>query len=335
MQTQKMNFLVICAFFALSLMSFGSLATASENEPLKSDFEHFYDNLTMDKVSKLYWKLGKFDLNIDDHVDNFLRINECDIYKDYYFNEFDWGNVRNKARVFLQENAETFPVRFKYTQPLRMTDYDKATQRMNIHPDFQIKGYRKFEVLTDDFSDKVCNVDSQTNIPHYPRILMVELTQPLTLKSIPMKTEMAMEYIQDKRKFFDTLDESRKTRENLHKFRDAYIVMKIKMFSYKGETNIMNGWMRASVYGMLEGYEVYADREHTKLLYFENYIRDQENAKPLNVRLKEQYEALRRKRGQSVDSITKVKNPAEQAVNAEEPKEQGNSLMDLKKSPTQ
>lgn len=311
---------LITSFLALLLFCAPVQAQDGSGEVLKADFEHFYDNITMDKVSKLYWKVGKFDVNDNEHIDNFLLINECDIYKDYYFNEFEWATVRNKARSFLKENAESFPVRFKYSQPLRLSEYDAVSGQFMIHPDYQIKGYRKFEVVTQDFEEDICTASPKNNIPHYPRILLVELTQPLSLKSIPMSSQLAQEYVQQKMDLFDSLPEAHKNKKNLYHYRDAYIVMKLKMFSYKGDETIVNGWRRSALYGMLEGYEIYADRDHTKLLYFENYIRDDESAKPVNVRLKEQYEALRKRRmGESPDESS-----------GSEDKQDEDNLMNLK-----
>ena len=90
--------------------------------------------------------------------------------------------------------------------------------------------------------------------------------------------------------------EDRRSRDLLYTLRDAYIVMKFRAYSYKGTQTIMNGLERDTVYAILEGYEIYADPNHEVLLYFENYIRKAEE-KPLDVRLKEQFEALQSKRG--------------------------------------
>lgn len=332
MYLRKLSYL-----FAILLLVFTFappvFAQEEEDDVLKADFVHFYDDLTMEKVSKLYWKLGKLDINNDGHVDNFLMINECDIYKDYYYNEFEWATVRQQAKIFLRDNREDFPVRFKYVQPLRLTEYDEATGMFGIHPDYQIKGYRKFEVLSSDFSEQVCTVKANTNIDYYPRIMLVELTQPLTLREIPVSPKRAQEYVKMKMESFNNLREANKTKENLYEFRDAYIVMKIKMFSYKGEHTIINGWMRAAVYGMLEGFEIYADPDHNTLLYFENYIREQDDTRPVNVRLKEQYEALRRKRGDVIEDEPQAEEQAEDALKEVVEEEPSNSLMDLKADP--
>lgn len=315
-----------CFLVLLTLFTFSHTAFAQE-EDLKTDFEHFYDELTLEKLSKLYWKLGKLNINDDEHIDNFLRINECDIYKDYYFNEFEWAAVRERARAFLKDSSDTFPVRYKYVQPLRLTDYNEATGMFGVAEDYQIKGYRKFEVLSTDFRDPVCDVGNQANVDHYPRILLVELTQPLSLREIPVSSKRAKEYVQEKLDYFNAVvREDKKTKRNLYEYRDAYIVMKIKVFSYKGEEIIMNGWVRGELYAMLEGYEIYADQDHQTLLYFENYVREQEDNRPVNVKLREQYEALRRKRGDVIED-----EPETPKAKVEEVKEEpDNSLMNLK-----
>ena len=93
------------------------------------------------------------------------------------------------------------------------------------------------------------------------------------------------------------LHESRRQRDVMYSLRDAYVVMKIRVFSYKGTEQIHNGRQRATVYAMLEGYEIYADSEHEQLLYFENFIRKSEE-KPFDVRLKEQFDKLKERRSQ-------------------------------------
>ena len=112
-----------------------------------------------------------------------------------------------------------------------------------------------------------------------------------------VKERIAKRYIEDKMEGFLQLPENRRHRETMYALRDAYIVMKIRVFSYKGTEVIMNGRLRATVYAMLEGYEIYADSEHEQLLYFENFVRKSEE-QPLDVRLKEQFESLKRKRSQ-------------------------------------
>ncbi len=272
----------------------------AQDDRLVTDFEHFYDDITLDKLSKLYWRMNKFDINDDTAVDNFLKINECDIYKEYIFNELEWKGVRERARNHLRENVESFPDRFKFEQPLRLGDYDPASKTFSIMPDYQIDGIRKFEVFSNDMDERHCKEDNYNriyDIEGYPNALLVELNQPLNLTSVLVKESTASRYIEEKMNAFMQLHESRRQRDVMYSLRDAYVVMKIRVFSYKGTEQIHNGRQRATVYAMLEGYEIYADSEHEQLLYFENFIRKSEE-KPFDVRLKEQFDKLKERRSQ-------------------------------------
>lgn len=305
---------VLCSLAVLSSCVFFPYGGAFANDPLEQseqsaasqqsgnvaltpDFEHFYDDITFGKLARLYWKLGVLDINDDDAVDKFMMITECDIYKEYSFNEFEWKNIRNKARVFLKDNLDSFPVRFKYAQPLKLFEYNFESGFFEIMPEYQIRGSRKFEVIPDDYGQRVCNEGASTpEISKYPKALFVELTQPLNLTGIPMKPAQAKKYIDDKMIDMSSLPPESQSRKLIYDARDAYIVMKIRVFTYKGEEGVEDMRRRAVVYTMLEGFEIYSDAQHENLLYFENYVR-RADEKTVDVKLKEQYEALRRKRG--------------------------------------
>lgn len=292
------RFVLLMACFGLISFANPIKGYAQDEDRLVSDFEHFYDDITIQKLSKLYWKIKALDFNNDTHIDNFLFINECDIYNDYYYNELEWGHIRNQGKDFIVDNLEEFPVRYKFVQPLKLEEYDQDNEIFNVLPFYQIDGLRKFEIISNDFGDRICSQRRIDDIDGYPRVLLVEFTQPLTIKGISMRPAIAKRYIDKKMEIFDSLEDNRKSKDKVYELRNAYIVMKMKVFSYKGEDQIDNGLKRAAVYGMLEGYEIYGDRDLTDLLYFENFVR-QAAEKPVDVRLKEQYEALRRKRGQA------------------------------------
>lgn len=292
---------ILCLALVLTsgLLGTNSLALAQndDNAPLASDLMHFYEEITLDKLSRLYWKLQKLDINNDEDVDNYLMINECEIYKEYRFNELEWNGIRKKARVSLKENVGTFPDRFKFTQPLRFGEYNAETKIFSLLPEYEINGMRKFEVLANDYETPICMQRQAQNIARYERALLIELTQPINLAGVPMTKLKAEKYIADKYKDFNAVADTSKTKEVLYSYRDAYLVMKIKVMAYKGHMYVENMAERAIVYALLEGFEIYSDQDQTDLLYFENFIRE-DGDQSIKARLKEQYEQMRLKRGQ-------------------------------------
>lgn len=275
---------------------------AEEVEPIVSDFQHYYEDITRQSLAKLYWRLGALDVNNKDHVDTFMRITECDIFKDYFYDEFQWEKIRQRARNFLSENAELFTARYKFVQPLRFGEYDIAKGLFHITEDFQIDSITKYEVASLNLSEKLCG-SFYKEIKNYPGALIATLSQPFTLKAIPMEPGRARKYITEKNKQFEKLSIQRKTKENLYKYRDAYLVMKVRFFDYRGEYFAsFSNYNTALVNAVLEGYEIYSDTNHTDLLYYQNFLRkDREQSN--QTRLKEQYEEMLRRRKKADEKL--------------------------------
>ena len=89
-------------------------------------------------------------------------------------------------------------------------------------------------------------------------------------------------------------------KEKLYETRDAYLVMKLKIFSYI-EDRQGSKFNLARVMASLDGYEIYGDLNREMLLYSENFKRKKKRSgaeiemkKRYQQRLKEQYEERRR-----------------------------------------
>lgn len=288
--------LSFCVFIAGHAQAQQNKLAPIEVEPIVTDFQHFYEDITRASLARLYWRLNAMNLNNEEHLDMFMFITECEIYKDYYYNEFEWINVRTKTRKFLEEESPGFTVRYKFVQPLRLKEYDISSGLFEIHEDFAINDISKFEILATDENQKHCG-SFYKDIQHYPRGAIVTMSQPFELTSIPMNPERAQKFINEKLAQFENLHDGSKSKEALYRYRDAYLVMKIRFFDYRGigYSSWARGFPLAKMNAVLEGYEIYADRSHTDLLYFENFLR-REDAMPTNERLKKQYKELIRKR---------------------------------------
>ena len=78
--------------FALTLLPI--LAYAQDAAAPSANADYIYEQPTYAKLAQLYWALSKLDPKKDTDIDNFLLINECDIYKQYRSNEFEWKDIR-------------------------------------------------------------------------------------------------------------------------------------------------------------------------------------------------------------------------------------------------
>ena len=261
-------FLVTLALCNFSLPAFAQEESAGESADETVDY--FYELPTMKKLSQLYWALSMNDIENNKHIDNYLMINECDIHKDYFGNELEWQYIRNSAKAFIKANKESFPQRFEFIQPIKLGEYDTEHNRFDILQKFRVEGVRRFEVLSTDHRMEICDQPAQ-DVEGYPRSLVIELSRPFTLTHLNVTPEIAEGFIKEKLKAYEGLHASAQNEENLYDTRIAYIVMKVKIFAGKEMGMTKDGINVATVYGVLEGFDIYATQEKEMPIFSKSF----------------------------------------------------------------
>lgn len=296
-----LSVLILVAFIALPVSAEEKEKTLTDEEKL---MEYIYEPMEMQKMSQLYWALDVLDTENDTHIDNFLRINECDIYRDYYSNEFEWQSIREAGRAFVKENKESFPVRFEIMQPLKLRDYNFELQAFEVDKEFHIDGISRFEVLALDYAEPICTGASYSskieNIEGYPRGVLISLNRPITVQKVLTSPEKAQAYIDETSAIFRNYPAHQQTRENLYDLRKAYLVMKVKFFADTGEIHWKDGVYFKDLFAVLEGIEIYTDISKENLLYAESYRRSKED------------EAKRKKRKEKAKELRKEMKEADE-----------------------
>ncbi len=257
--------------------------------------QYIYEVPTVKALAHMYWALGLYKISENNNVDEFMRINECEIYKKFSGDELEWNEIRDAAKVFIEENKSEFPTRFSFIMPLQLEDFSIRRQAFALKEDYKIVALRRFELFASDASAKPCVLEHGIAYG-YPRVLNMEFSRPFSLTHIPMTEEVANEYIKKTTKqYHDRYDEANRKKEKMYRYRKAYLVMKIKIFAHGEFAGInRNGYPILQVMGILENYSIYEDKELTKLFYKQSYVSKKKKGK-LNIRLKEQYEILREK----------------------------------------
>ncbi len=284
-----MRFLLSICLCTLLLVSAGDAFAQQEQK------KHvIYERPNVKTLSQLYWRMLKLDPENDAHVDNFMMINECDLYRDYYQNEFEWIRIRDASRQFLMENRKDFPIHFEFVQPLRLAEYDLETQEFDIWQPYKINGVRRFEVLAEDLYKDVCDQKSKYVIEGYPKGLLTELNRPFTLDTISVPPETAREYIESK--LVPTKKGSAMAaKDELYESRAAYLVMRFRVFSYKEDERVRNFGQMAKVLAVLESYQIFGDRDQQNLLFGEDYTRKKERS-AMEIELKRKYQERLKKK---------------------------------------
>lgn len=254
-------------------------ASKAENEKLMKMLNsrplalYDYKQATLKNFSQLYWALSRLDITNDQFIDNYMLINECDIYKNYFQNEFEWNSIRQYARQHIEQNKEKFPLRFEFIQPLRLGPYDFEKQGFKVAESYEIDGIRRFEIQSLDFYEKTCGYEG--DVVGYPKSLIVELSRPVFFEILPMHPDKANEYLNEKTVEFKKLATGQQQDYKVYNFRDIYLVLKVKFFASAGDySSKVNSTLSAKVLGVLESIEIYDDLERKKLLFSENYQRN-------------------------------------------------------------
>lgn len=221
---------------------------------------------TFKNLSKLYWALAMFDLADDKAVDNFLRINECELYTKYYGSDFELESLRAATKESIVKNMASFPVKFEVIIPIGIDRYDMGTERFKLDPRTDFFGAKRLEMVVNEIGRPTCGRTRAAAAPisGYPKNFILSLSRPFTLTEIPVKPEVAQLYIEEAKKFSAKIPEA----GNYSKYgRIAFLRLKVTMNQFRGYAPHVNTEMMADIFGTIDGFEVYGNREKTFLLY--------------------------------------------------------------------
>ncbi len=269
---------------AVTKQAENNYTTEFKKSPPRRIRQHLYESPVIKTFAYLHWAISMLDIKDDENIDTFLKITECDIYRKYKADEFEWEKIRSATRDYLNNNKADFPVRFELGVPLKLGEYNKEKSYFEIQKSSQVKSVRLFEMVATDSWSPLCG-DPRAYIGKYYNGLILELSRPFSLTSVPVDNEKAQKIIEEKnviyQEYLKKLTDPKFDQQMLLDLRDAYLYMYIKIFTYKGpyegpvdEKRLALGQALAVV----EGFEIFEDRERKNLLYSRNYItkRDQQ-----------------------------------------------------------
>lgn len=223
---------------------------------------------TIENLSKLYWALGMFDIDKDDvAVNNYIMINECQIYRDFYTDDFEWNSVQAATREYLRANMKKFPRRFEFMQPIELGRYNEDTQTFEVLTDSITQGSR---ALYSDANTRVDVCGKKNSIEAYPRNVVVSLSRPIHYPQIPINDDLARDYIvrtkiRNEEDFRGVSEEYSLDRLKGYQ-RLAFIVVKVRMIKFM-EMRRTRGGTFPVIFSALEGVEIYEDPKKKRLLY--------------------------------------------------------------------
>ncbi|MCB9995701.1 MAG: DUF4852 domain-containing protein [Rhodospirillales bacterium] len=225
-----------------------------------------YVSPTFQNLSKMYWAIGKLDIDDPKMIDYYLMINECPMYMQYYYNDFEWNGLQKATKDYILQSMGGFPTHFEFMSSIALGRYNVEKEEFEVADQDKIEGLRQIDVAVNE-TGYIETCGRAGEIYEYPQNIIVILNRPLVMETIPVEKELARLYIEEARRFYDNLPpEYRMKRYE----RIAYLRLKVRITQYKNTMKVAGGGLRAVVFGRLEGYEVYADYDKTKPLFKRN-----------------------------------------------------------------
>lgn len=259
-----MKVLIAILFSLLPLLPFASYAADNTN----------YITPSLQNLSKAYWALGMLNADNPDDLDHYLLINECDIFKRYSGDDFEWQKIRGATKDLMQTKGKSFPLTFRFIQPLNIGKYDFQKQSFPVDEEDQIIGTRKFFFLSQRVQEDICAQDIDS-IPRYPKAILAELNRPITIKEIKVPVHIADAYI--------------KLQQD-HRRRETYLAFDVTLKAHKANSKTDNDIEFANILGDIDSIQVYGDRKFELLLYKNDF---EKTVSKTN--LEQEYNSLRNK----------------------------------------
>jgi len=202
------------------------------SEDGRSGSKYIYETPTVAALSHLFWAVNLYKTSNDWAVDEFLKLNECELYQVYGADDFEWKSIRDASRAFIRQNHKDFPTRFAFIIPLKLGDYIEEEGAFEVQEDFEIVSLRRFEVFAKDYRKKGCTYEYNP-LSGFPRALVLEFSRPFTLVSVPVSKKVATDYIRRKSRLLRKYHDGRSmTKSVVFDARDAYLLLKVKVFTH-------------------------------------------------------------------------------------------------------
>jgi len=216
--------------------------------------EDGYHATTMENLSRLYWALDMLDLKDDIAIEQFLFINDCDIFNRFSQDPDQWPQIKATTRDMVCKKKDEFATRFEILVPVSIGPLDKSGKQYSITPAISLNNVKQLDVA-DNAGAEVCG--SKEDMKSYPRSLLLNLAAPVSITSIPVTPE---------------LTEHLAALKTLQKAATAVLRLKVRVGKYI-DTQRINGSWHAVTTAALDGYELYNDSDETKLLFAQDLPR--------------------------------------------------------------
>ncbi len=240
---------------------------------LRDDFAGKYHPSTLEYLSKMYWRLGTFDMEDTEAVANYIKIAECKLFTEYVNDDMEWKEIVETMRQHIEKTRSTYPLNFQFVLQLRLGRYDPERGGFPLIDRTAFQNAKRIEVDSIDKQSAIC-YDNHP-VKDYPTQLIILLTQPFSLDFLKLDEHVAQAYILRKKSEYSTLSDQEKVRRYE---REAYLRLRVTFSQYHGNVPKAGGQPMAILQGNIDGYEIFEDAKQKRMMLSVN-LEDQKAAK--------------------------------------------------------
>ena len=231
-----------------------------DGKTIENKYSGKYLRITPQTLSQLYWKLQVFDSGDNWAIDNYMLINECEIYQDNVNNDFEWNKIREVVKASLNKNKEYFSTQFEFYVPVHLGRYDSKQKGFFLVDGTGYEGVRRMEVQSYIKVHDICGKEDE--IKDYPQAVLFVLQKPLNYVFAEVDKDVAQAYILRKQREVLDLPEDQRQRKYQ---RTAYVRMRINVLEYQGNIKGKNNAL-AVLKSELQGIDLFEDAQGKRLL---------------------------------------------------------------------
>lgn len=240
---------------------------------LRDDFAGKYHPSTLENLSKMYWRLGTYDMEDTEAVANYIKIAECKLYTEYVNDDMEWKEMVETMRQHIEKSRHSYPLNFQFVLQLRLGRYDPERGGFPIGDKTGFRNAKRIEVDSIDKKNSIC-YDNHP-VKDYPTQLIILLSNPFSLDFLKLDEHVAQAYILRKKSEYSNMPDQERVRRYE---REAYLRLRVTFSQYHGNVPKSGGQPMAILQGNIDGYEIFEDAEQKRLMLSVN-LEDQKATK--------------------------------------------------------
>lgn len=228
---------------------------------LRDDYAGKYNVATLENLSKLYWRVGAFDFEDDQAISNYLKINDCKLYTEYFNDDLEWKKIIAVMKDHLRKTNASYPLNYQFVLRLHLGRYDMERGGFPVVDKTAFIDTKRIEVESIDYERTVCY--DTAPIKDYPKSMIILLPEPFTLDFLKLDEHVAQAYILRKKSEFAALSEEKRVSQYE---REAFLRLRVTFSQYNGNLRGPGNSPMAILYGNIDGYEIFEDSNQTLLM---------------------------------------------------------------------